>query len=80
MHPGKQPPCLTDLSQVEEMLIARACPIMRVYTKHAGQHVYQGHVVNLPQDLQQFVNQLPRSPSSLPVESQVQTTHTLILQ
>ena len=49
------------------MLIARACPIMRVYTKHGGQHGYQGHVLNLPQDLQRFVDQLPRSPSSLPV-------------
>lgn len=49
MHPGRQPPCLSSLSQVEEMFIARACPIMQVYTKHGGQHGYQ----------------LPRSPSSL---------------
>ena len=67
MHPGKQPPCLTNLSQIEEMLITRACPIMRVYTKHGGQRGYQGHVLNLPQNLQGFVNQLPRSPSSLPL-------------
>ena len=37
MHPGPVPDCLQQLTQVEEMLIARACPIMSVYCKHGGQ-------------------------------------------
>jgi len=31
MHPGKVPVVLQGLTQIEEMLIARACPIMCVY-------------------------------------------------
>ena len=41
------------------MLISRVCPIMRVYRKHGGQRGYQGHVLNLPQDIQSFLNRLP---------------------
>ncbi len=55
MIPRQAPPCLLGLSQVEEMLIARACPIMCVYRKHGGQRGYRGHVLNLPQDIQQFL-------------------------
>ena len=52
MWPGEVPECLRDLTQIEEMLIARACPIMSVYRKHGGQRGYKGHVLNLPQDIQ----------------------------
>jgi hypothetical protein len=54
MHPGNVPQCLQGLSQIEEMLIARACPIMTVYRKHGGQRGYRGHVFNLPQNIQGF--------------------------
>ena len=37
MEPGRVPTCLEEMTQVEEMLIARACPIMTVYHKHGGQ-------------------------------------------
>lgn len=37
MDPKSVPPCLRNLSQIEEMLIARACPIMSIYRKHGGQ-------------------------------------------
>ena len=47
MDPGKVPPCLRNFSQVEEMLIAWACPIMSIYREHGGQRGYKGHVVNL---------------------------------
>ncbi len=67
MHPGPVPPELTGLTQVEEMLIARACPIMCVYRKHGGQRGYRGHVLNLPQDLQGFLDKLPSDPADLPV-------------
>ena len=45
MHPGPVPHCLQQLTQVEEILIARACPIMSVYCKHGGQRGYKGRVL-----------------------------------
>jgi len=53
--------------QIEEMLTARACPIMTVYRKHGGQRGYQGHVLNLPQNIQQFLKKLPAPIASLPI-------------
>ena len=52
MDPGIVPSQLEGLTQIEEMLIARVCPIMSVYRKHGGQRGYRGHVLNLPQDIQ----------------------------
>ena len=43
------------------------CPIMRVYRKHGGQRGYKGHVLNLPQDVQSFLNRLPAQVADLPV-------------
>ena len=52
----------------EEMLIARAFPVMHVYTKpRGGQRAYKGHVLPLPQDVQQLADVLPRCPKDLPV-------------
>ena len=67
MDPGNVPPELQELTEVEEMLIARAFPIMCVYRKHGGQRGYKGHVLNLPQDVQGFLNPLPANVSELPV-------------
>lgn len=67
MLPGDRPACLEGLTQVEEMLISRACPVMCVYRKHGGQRGYRGHVLNLPQDVQGFVDKLPRSIADIPV-------------
>lgn len=59
MDPGEVPPCLQGLSQVEQMLIARANPIMCLYRKHGGQRGYRGHDLNVAQDIQGFLDQLP---------------------
>ena len=67
MHPGDVPSCLQGLTQVEEMLIARACPIMCIYRKHGGQRGYRGHVVNLPQNIQGFLDTLPSYVNDLPI-------------
>lgn len=67
MDPGIVPPCLQQLSQVEEMLIARACPVMTVYRKHGGQRGYKGHILNMPQDIQGFLDKLPCEVSQLPI-------------
>ena len=67
MDPGIVREQLRGLTQVEEMLISRVCPIMQVYRKHGGQRGYKGHVLNLPQDIQSFLNRLPARVADLPV-------------
>ena len=51
----------------EEMLIARALPIMRVYIKPGGQRGYSGHCINLPQNVTELATCLPRYPKELAV-------------
>ena len=58
---------LKNLTQVEEMLIAHALPIMRVYIKPGGQHGYSGHCINLPQNVTELAKYLPRYPKNLAV-------------
>ena len=47
MEPSIQPPVLAILTQVEEMLICRANPILQVTHAHGGQYKYYGHTINL---------------------------------
>src|SRR2546421_106808 len=65
MDPGEVPEELKDLSEIEEMLIARVFPVLSVYRLRGGQHGYRGNVINFPQDVGEFASRLPRSPSSL---------------
>ena len=45
--PSAVPPELQNMTQFEEMLIARAFPVINVYTKpKGGQRAYKGHVIN----------------------------------
>ena len=67
MIPSSQPAELLGLTQVEEMLIARALPIMRVYIKPGGQRAYSGHCINLPQDVKELADFLPRYPKDIPI-------------
>ena len=60
MDPGPVPPELQGLSRVEEMLISAVMSIMTVYRLPHGHLGYNGHVVNLPQDVGAFVPTLPR--------------------
>ena len=64
MDPGSVPAELQGLSEVEELLIARAFPIMSIYRKHGGQRGYNGP---LPEDIQGFLNSLPANMSDLPI-------------
>lgn len=59
MIPSQVPKELKDLTQLEEMLIARVFP--------GGQKAYKGHCINFSQDIQEFANSLPRYPNELPV-------------
>ena len=40
---------------------------MSIYRLPHGQYGYSGHILNLPQDVTSFVNNLPRSPTDLDV-------------
>ncbi|CAM9760302.1 unnamed protein product, partial [Ectocarpus sp. 13 AM-2016] len=60
MDPGSVPVELQRLTQTEEMLIARCCPIMRVLHLKGGQLGYGGHVVNVAQDISTLAAALPR--------------------
>ena len=67
MIPSPVPTELQNLTQVEEMLIARALPIIRVYIKPGGQRGYSGHCVNLPQNVKELATSLSRYPKDLSV-------------
>ncbi len=67
MIPSPVPHELQNLTQIEEMLIARALPIMRVYIKPGGQRGYSGHCINLPQSVTELATSLPRYPKDLAV-------------
>lgn len=65
MIPRPIPIELQGLTQTEEMLIARALPIMRVYIKPGGQRGYSEHCINLLQKVEELVSVLPRYPKDL---------------
>ena len=58
MDPGEVPDELQDLTEIEEMLIARVFPVMSIYRLRGGQHGYRGNVINFPQDVQEFCTKL----------------------
>ncbi len=55
---------LQNLTQIEEMLIACALPIMRVYIKPGGQRGYSGHCINFPQNVTELATSLLRYPKT----------------
>ena len=66
MIPSSVPKELQELTQTEEMLIARALPLMRVYVKPGGQRGYSGHCINLLQDISELAETLTRYPKNVP--------------
>ncbi len=65
--PSPVPHELQNLTQIEEMLTARALPIMRVHIKPGGQRGYSGHCINSPQNVTELAKSLPRYPKDLPM-------------
>ena len=67
MDPGKKPPVLAVLIQVEEMLISIDNPILQVTHAHGGQYKYFGHTICFPQDISNIATylQYQNSTSSL---------------
>ena len=67
MNPGEQPYVLQQLTQVEEMLIARVNPILQVTHARGGQYKYSGHTISFPQDITTIAKYLPRMISNLDI-------------
>ena len=65
MDPGTVPN-EQNRTEIEEMLIARACTVIWVHRKHGGKRGYKGHVLKLPQDIQGFFARLPPNVAELP--------------
>ena len=67
MDPGPVPAHLPELTQVEEMVIARAHVQMLVKRVRGHQYQYTGHCVTFMQDIVRTVNVLPLLPSELDI-------------
>jgi DNA-directed RNA polymerase subunit F len=65
MDPGEVPPELKGLTQLEEELISRINPIVRVTTVKKQQYKYSGNVINFPQHVEEIAKVLPRKISDL---------------
>ena len=59
MDLGTQPHVLEDLTQVEEMLIACASPILQVMHSIGGQYKYQGHTISFTQEIKDVFKTFP---------------------
>ena len=59
IDPRTQPHVLGVLTQVEEMLIACASPILQVMHSIGGQYKYWGHVINFLQEVKYVAKTLP---------------------
>ena len=67
MDPKKMPRHLPKLSTIEEMLIAKAEPLMTIYRLTNGALGHKGHVCTVAQNLGEFCNEFPRKVADLSV-------------
>ena len=67
MDPGPQPLQLSNLTQIEEMLIARINPILQVTHATGGQFKYKGHTISFPQEVREIAKILPHRIKDLPI-------------
>jgi hypothetical protein len=67
MDPGQLPAYLPELTQVEEMIIARCHVQMMVYRYRGHQYHYSGHCVSFMQNITKTVDVLPNLPSELDI-------------
>ncbi|CAN0483398.1 unnamed protein product, partial [Laminaria digitata] len=63
MVPDPVHPELTGLTMVEQQMIARAHPICKVIRQPGGQYAYEGHVINISQDITTLATDLPWLPN-----------------
>ena len=67
MDPGDVPAYLPELTQVEEMIIARSHVQMMVHRYRGHQYHYSGHCVSFMQNAVKTVDVLPNLPSELDI-------------
>ena len=67
MHPGQQPECLKLLNTVETAAISLICPVLSIYKLKYGSTGLKGHSLSFHQNIQEFINALPRRPEDLPI-------------
>jgi ATP-dependent DNA helicase PIF1 len=67
MDPGELPAHLPELTQVEEMIIARSHVQMLVYRYRGHQYHYSGHCASFMQNNVKTVDMLPNLPSELDI-------------
>jgi hypothetical protein len=67
MDPGGVPPNLPELTQVEEMLIAKVHVMVEVHQIRGQQYRYSGHVCNFLRDVGKIYNKLPLLPQNLEI-------------
>ena len=67
MDPGVVPDYLPELSQLEEMIIARSHVQMMVFRYRGHQYHYSGHCVSFMQNTARTVNVLPNLPAELDI-------------
>lgn len=67
MIPPAVPPHLPELTQVEEMLIARVHVTVQVYQVRGHQYKYRGHVVHFVQNVVRTYGTLPLLPEELQI-------------
>src|ERR1700729_814685 len=67
MDPGDMPAHLPELTQVEEMIIARSHVQMMVHRYRGHQYHYSGHCVSFMQNTVKTVDVLPNLPSELDI-------------
>ena len=66
MIPSCVPPELECLSQLEELLIARASIYAHVFSKPGGQLAFKSHCIHFLQDVNSFSSSLPRALHEIP--------------
>ena len=62
--PGSVPPELASLTMVDQQMIARDHRVCKVIRKRGGQYAYEGHVINISQDITTLATDLPSLPNS----------------
>ena len=67
MDPGEQPECLKVLNTVEAAAISLICPVVSIYKVKYGATGMKGHSISFHQNVQEFINVLPRAPEDLPL-------------
>ena len=55
MDPGEVPDELSDLTDIEKLVIAQAHPVISLYQIKGAQYGYSGNVISFKQNIQNYV-------------------------